>query len=231
MRLSRFSNCLRHSEFITDQGLLADVGILCEGPAVDDILTGNYHTPDHLHPCTKLVLEFLPTPEEIKNNPMGTPQISPTDHAKGWKKAREHTASEPTTLDFSQYICAAYDDALAAMDAKLREVPLQYGFAPDEWNPMTDCSIPKKATSPRAEEMRTIVLMDAAYNFNNKWYGREFKKTQKSTLRLQTTIPSHHRPKGRVDATATTSFQGEGSGGSYYICGNKCRKGMQWAPS
>ena len=168
----RFSNCLTVSEFTTDPVLLADVGILCEDPAVDSILDGTYPIPEHLSHHTKTFLEFLPRPEVIKNNPMGKPTISKDDHVKGWQKARESTASEPSTLDFSHYISASYDEALAAMDATLREIPLQYGFAPDEWNPMTDCSIPKKEDSPRLEEMRTICLMDPAYNMNIKAYSR-----------------------------------------------------------
>ena len=172
----RFTNCLRASQFVTDDVLQEAVGFLCEGHAVDEILAGTYDIPAHLQPYTKMFLEFLQMPDKIKNNTMGKPHLSQEDHNKGWRKARESTASEPTTLDFSHYMCAAYDEALAAMDATLREVPLQYGFAPDEWNPMTDCSIPKKEDSPRLEEMRTIVLMDAAYNMNNKWYGKEFMK-------------------------------------------------------
>ena len=106
---TRFTNCLRASEFTTDPVLLEDVGYLCEGPAVSSILDGTYHVPDHLSHYTKIVfLEHLPMPEVIRNNPMGTPKIPVEDHTKGWKKARESTASEPTTLDFSHYISAAH---------------------------------------------------------------------------------------------------------------------------
>ena len=60
------------------------------------------------------------------------------------------------------------------MDLILPEVPLQYGFAPDEWNPMADCFLPKKEDNLIPDTMRTICLMDAAYNMNAKWYGRQF---------------------------------------------------------
>ena len=42
--------------------------------------------------------------------------------------------------------------------------------------PMADCFIPKKDDVLTPDKMRTICLMDAAYNMNNKWYGREFMK-------------------------------------------------------
>ena len=118
----RFTNCLRASQFVTDDVLQEAVGFLCEGHAVDEILAGTYDIPAHLQPYTKMFLEFLQMPDKIKNNTTGKPHLSQEDHNKGWRKARESTASEPTTLDFSHYMCAAYDEALAAMDATLREV-------------------------------------------------------------------------------------------------------------
>ena len=159
----RFTACLDKSEFITDAGLLADMGMLGEGPAVDDILAGAYSPAQHLDTHTKLVLEFLEMPEAIKTNPMPAPHITVDSHKQGWRKAKETTSSAPQTPDFSHYISASYDNILAEMDATLREIPLIYGFAPDEWNPMADCSIPKKENALRAEKMRTICLMDAQY--------------------------------------------------------------------
>ena len=113
-------------------------------------------------------------PPVIQRNPMGQPKLSLEAHKQGWRKAKEHTSSDPRNPDFSHYISASYDDILAEMDRLLREVPLQCGFAPDEWNPMAGCSIPKKEDVLRIEKMRTICLMDSQYNMNNKWYGREF---------------------------------------------------------
>ena len=46
---------------------------------------------------------------------------------------------------------------------------------------MADCFIPKKENALLSDKMRTICLMDAAYNMNNKWYGREFMKHNKKT--------------------------------------------------
>jgi hypothetical protein len=74
-------------------------------------------------------------------------------------------------LDFSHYIAASFETTCAELNLILREVPLQYGFAPDAWNPMADCFIPKKENVLLPDKMRTICLMDAAHNMNNKWYG------------------------------------------------------------
>ena len=142
----RFTNSISKTEFLNDPDLLADIGILCEGPAVSSILDGTYTPAPHLNWFSKKLIEFMEMPEIIKENPMPKPTISTAEHIKGWRKAKESTSSDPRTPDFSHYISASYDKILADMDATLREVPLQYGFAPDEWNPMADCSIPKRKT-------------------------------------------------------------------------------------
>ena len=168
----RFTSCIRATEFLYDDILLNQVGILCDGPAVDPILAGTWEPPNHLQDYTKMVLQFLPTPDKVKHNPMPPINLTKDDHIRGWQKVKERTSSDPRDLDFSHYISASYDEVLAEMDHVLREVPLQCGFAPDEWNPMADCSIPKKEDVLQADKMRTTVLMSAQYNMNNKWYGR-----------------------------------------------------------
>ena len=110
----------------------------------------------------------------IQHNPMPPVDIGLESHIYGWQHAKEGTASAPQTLDFSHYISSSYECTVAEMDLILREVPLQYGFAPDEWNPMADCFLPKKEDNLIPDTMRTICLMDAAYNMNAKWYGRKF---------------------------------------------------------
>lgn len=172
----RFSSCTETCECLHDQQLVQDIGMLCEGPAIDDILQGTYHIPEHLSKGTQTILESMPMPEIIQANPMGPPILPVEEHIEGWKKAKEPTASDSHNPDFFNYICASYDDMLADLDALTRAIPLQHGFAPPEWDPMTDLSIPKKEDVLRADKMRTIVLMASQYNMNNKWYGRKFMK-------------------------------------------------------
>ena len=98
---SRFTESLKVSEFMTDPILREDIGVLCEGPAVDPILNGTYQPPSHLSwPSTK-VLEFMEMPPVIQRNPMGQPKLSLEAHKQGWRKAKEHTYSDPRNPDFS----------------------------------------------------------------------------------------------------------------------------------
>ena len=92
-------------------------------------------------------------PEVVLENPMGPTRIDRENHQKGWKCQKEQTVGEPSELDFSMHIAAAYDDLLADIDATIRSIPLEFRFSPPKFESMTDASIPKKVTSLEAELM------------------------------------------------------------------------------
>jgi hypothetical protein len=162
--------------FMHDPILVKDVGVCCEGPAMEAVLNGTYEPPEHLSEATKLVLRSMVQPDLTKNNPMPPVEITLESHQWAWQHVKEATASAPQMLDFSHCIAASFETTCTELDLTLREVPLQCGFAPDAWNPMADCFIPKKENVLLPDTMRTICLMDAACNMNNKWCGREFMK-------------------------------------------------------
>ena len=168
---NRFTNCFQCS-FLQGQ-LLADIGILADCPAIGQIMAGTYIPPPACNEYEVLLLQELKMPDAIRENPLPPPKVSTEEHQYGWQRQRESTAGEPTSLDFSLHIAASYDAALADMDATLRSIPLEVGFSPIEWERVTDCSIPKKANVLYVDKMRTICLMDPAFNMNNKFYGRK----------------------------------------------------------
>ena len=135
-------------------------------------MAGTYEPPPGCDPYERLFLQELEMPEILRNNPLPEMKVTVKSHKAGWKRQNENTAGEPTSLDFSLHIAAAYDDMLADLDATLRTIPLEEGFSPVQYERMTDCSIPKKANNLFVHLMRTICLMDPAFNMNNKEYGR-----------------------------------------------------------
>ena len=59
---------------------------------------------------------------------------------------------------------------------------MKYGFSPDHWKHIIDVEILKKAKVYDINKMRTITLMDAEFNMNNKFVGREATKcTEKAS--------------------------------------------------
>ena len=55
----------------------------------------------------------------------------------------------------------------------MRSLPQQYGFSPILWQNITDVEILKKAGVYDIEKMRTIQLMHAEFNMNNKVLGKK----------------------------------------------------------
>ena len=112
-------------------------------------------------------------PDAIRNSPRVTSMVETADHQKGWSKQKEYTSADPDGLTFSHYKAGATDDLISQFDATLRSLPYQHGFTPAAWTPMTDVAILKKAGVFDVEKMRTICLMNAEFNMNNKQLGRD----------------------------------------------------------
>ena len=153
--------------------LLTDLGYLADTEAAQRILDGTYDIPADLDPyAAKLILE-LRMPESIRNSPLVSSRVETQDHTNGWAKQKETISADPDGLTFSHYKAGATDDLIAQFDATLRSLPYQHGFTPAAWIPMTDVAILKKAGVYDVEKMRTILLMNAEFNMNNKKLGRD----------------------------------------------------------
>jgi hypothetical protein len=58
------------------------------------------------------------------------------------------------------------------MDMRLRSIPLEVGFIPDDWKTIADVKILKKAGVVNVDKMRLIQLMRSDFQINNKILGR-----------------------------------------------------------
>ena len=163
--------------------LLEEVGLLGNSDAAEKILKGTYHHQD-LHHMTNEYIKFLKMPSHIKTNEtLKTFDIN--EHIKGWKKAKETTASEPHRLSFSHYKAAINHPDLAAFDYILREIPFRTGFSPKPWQLITDLQIYKKNMEIDVESMRTITLFSADFNINNKLLGQRIMKQAEDKKMLE----------------------------------------------
>ena len=62
---------------------------------------------------------------------------------------------------------------MAEMDRIFCELPYKHGFSPEMWKSITDFEILKKSGVYDVEKMRTLQLMVAEFNMNNKKLGRD----------------------------------------------------------
>jgi hypothetical protein len=159
------------------------IGFSAELPAAIGILAGTFDTSNIADKAMRKVIGYLRMPESvIKEGPID-PDISVTEHIAGLNAQKERTASVRSALSFSDHKAAAQHPGLAKSDTLLRRSPYRNGFAPALYKFITDFQILNKSGIYDVELMRTIQLMIAAFNMNNKKSGRDtMRHTEHLTL-------------------------------------------------
>lgn len=156
--------------------LVHDFGYLAETDSAEQVLNRCYEIPDGTDKYAAMLLDQLYAPMTVKEADLISPNISTQEHIHAWKKQDERTSAEPTGLAFNHHKAAAKDPTLAEFDATMRNIPYENGFAPEVWQNITDVEILKKAGVYDINLMRTIQLMNAELNLNNKKLGRDLMK-------------------------------------------------------
>ena len=167
----RFTRCIL-SPFL-QAPLLHLIGILANKPAVQAIFDGTIQIPPETDTyAAKLLLQLKKHPlnQDLALAPI---KITARDNSIAWKRQRANTASEPSTLGFPHYIVGAYDPSVSELDACIRSAPYETGFAPEGFLPITDFQLLKDPKVKDVEGSRSIQLMDAQFNMNNKTLGRD----------------------------------------------------------
>lgn len=145
-------------------------------PASDQVLQGTYQPPPQGDRYAKLLLQGLrqpPTlrPEAREFHPRTS--ITVDDHIRSWKRAKERTSAGPSGLHFGMFKANIRRYRLAALDASIRNVAYTTGFSYSRWKHGLDVQLLKRSQDFRAEKLRTILLLEADFNMNNKILGSD----------------------------------------------------------
>ncbi|CAB9529533.1 hypothetical protein SEMRO_2534_G330480.1 [Seminavis robusta] len=111
--------------------------------------------------------------------PSNTPQFEPrttisTDHhIRGWRKAKEKTAAGPSKLHFGMYKAHIQRRRLAEVDAFMRSIAYSTGYSYSRWKRGLDFHLLKRKREFWAKKLRTIGLLEADFNMNNKVLGAD----------------------------------------------------------
>jgi hypothetical protein len=152
--------------------LLDEFRYLAQGHATSAVLDGTYIPPPGTDVHAQILLLQLKMDPVVAAAPPMNVVFSIEQHMKGWRKAREFTATGLSGLTFSHFIGATYDPMLASFDATMANIPYASGYSPLCWQAGTDVMIPKSTTSLRVDKFRTLLLLDPEFNQNNKILGR-----------------------------------------------------------
>ena len=149
--------------------LVEELGFTGTSSACQEILDGTYTPPPSVTPFTKEYLLHLKRPPNIDNPPQAL--ITTEEFQSQWKVAKEKTSAGISGLHFGHMKACAEDSVIAAFEATLCHIPYSTGYSPLEWGKSVSVMIQKKGKGNKAEDLRTIQLMEAPFNGNNKKLG------------------------------------------------------------
>jgi hypothetical protein len=153
-----------------------ELGILGDTDAIEEILAGNYVSPQGTDKYMAELLEQMRMPKAIlecvQEEGLISTTITEVENQSGWKKRRLASA-ESSGLTMDHHAAGCEDPLLNEIDTLFRQLPYHHGFSPDSWQRITDVEILKKAGVYDVELMRTTQLMNAEFNMNNKKLRRD----------------------------------------------------------
>ena len=110
--------------------------------------------------------------------------LTPQQNKMDWRSVDERKASEPSGLHSSHHKCASMDKQMNKVDTFLRSFPIEMGFAPKAWEPITDVEILKRHGKFHVDQMQLVQLMNAEFQINNKNLGRRYWHSSTSDFRF-----------------------------------------------
>ena len=172
-------NCKKYHQtedtcpFIKNSTLLQQFGLFGEGPASKLVFDGTYTPPPTTDPYTTAYLSTCQHP----NIPQATFDRTCSDYKKSWEIIDERISSRE--LHFGHFKAACKNGQLIRLHYQMAEIPFRTGYGPNRWKGATQVMILKKAGLNRIDKLRTIVLYEADFNHNNKWFGRQLMRHTK----------------------------------------------------
>jgi hypothetical protein len=160
--------------------MLSDFGPLAITAQADAVLDGTCRTPHCLPKWMDTYLKALRMPSLVCRKGLIPDVVTTDNHRKYWKRSMESTSSEPRGLHNGHYKAGAESELVSQFDAALRNIPYHTGYAPSIWCNITDLAIEKSRGVFLAHKMRTIQLMAAEYNTNNKQLRRNMMQHAES---------------------------------------------------
>jgi len=137
-----------------------DFGYLTDTTAALEVINGTYVAPDGMNAYLVELLDRMKMPDSIRAKGPLNCLVDAAENRAAWKKQRENTAGELSSLSFSHYKTASLDPDLNEIDTLLWLLPSLVSFSPAAvWKIITDVEILKKAGDYRVAKMRLIQLM------------------------------------------------------------------------
>jgi len=168
-------NASKHTPFLQPhlRRALGDQGYEA---AVDEILEGSFAIPGGTDKYTRMLLRQA---RQTHRLPPTQSYITMEENTQAWKKAKERTSTGISGLHFGMFKAQATRKHLSALDASIRSLAYSTGFTYRQWQFGIDVQLLKRSQDYRVNKLRTILLIEADFNMNNKKLGKEAMETGK----------------------------------------------------
>jgi hypothetical protein len=128
------------------------------------ILQGNTIRLGDLTPEMGAFFQALQHSSSTRSLPQIDASFTSGDVQEMFKRAKERTSSDSTTLNYTLWKCLAQDDMIAGILSVLLSLPFLYGFVNDKWTSMTDFMLEKKPGVRQIHTLRIIGKVAAEFN-------------------------------------------------------------------
>ena len=150
--------------------LLPDLGFLGNTTTCADILNGTYVPCTPIDPYTRALFKAFQKPPNI---PTISLSYTPEEYINGWKKMNEKTSSGLSGIHFGHHKACAQNICLATFESTMCSIPYQSGYSPRRYQKSVNTMFKKKQNRIAADQLRTILLLEADFNHLNKKLGRD----------------------------------------------------------
>ena len=136
------------------------------------VLSGTHVLPQHTPPYTAELFTQLKRHPMIQDTAVHG-GVTSADFQNGWNIMKECTSSASLTgLHFGHLKACATDATLTAFESSVAHIPFFTGYSPHQWQESVIVMIKKKINRNHISALRSVVLTEADFNFNNKLLGR-----------------------------------------------------------
>jgi hypothetical protein len=160
------NSCPFHSE-----PLKSHFGNYGEGPQSEAVAKGTYKPSPSLDEYTSAYIKVCAQDQDIKDKGTANFHRTQEEYEKSWSVMKEKTASRQ--LHFGHFKAGIRNPDISNFHYLMAEIPLNTGYSPKRWRNATNVMILKKAGLYSLEKLRTLVLYEADFNHNNKFFGRK----------------------------------------------------------
>ena len=138
-------------------------------------MLGKYRLPPEVDPTIQTVIDSLKAKDDMTIKKQPSP-ITCEEYKDGWKKVKEKTSSSPSGLHVGHWKCGSLNPMINWLNTSMANIPFMSGYSPKHWKQGINVIIEKVKGNVRVEKLRTILLYEADFNLNNKYWTQYDEK-------------------------------------------------------